>query len=90
MKFRVINIIEIILFTIFSVSFILTKSKVYNFGLPAFIFASALAMLYWPFGFYTLKSPGIKVIYSSLFGFLFNIALLSIAFNTLEYDCQFC
>lgn len=85
MKVRAINIIEVILFAVFSVFFFLTKTKVYNLGWHALILASALAILYCPFGFYTLKTPGIKVIYSSLFGFLFNIALLGISLGALEF-----
>jgi hypothetical protein len=78
MKIRKINILEIVLFLLFSAGYFLQKANVVHSGgltVTSFLF---LGILYFPLGFYTLRSPKFGVIYSIILGTMFSASLCAI------------
>ena len=85
-KLRPVTIIEISLMVLFGACFVLTKTNVKDLASFAFFPGSLLAALYFPFGFYTLKSPDIVSPYPVAYGVLFSLSLISIMFSLIGVD----
>jgi hypothetical protein len=86
MKIRTVNILEIILSVIFIAFYFLKKTDVVNLRWIGFISFMMLGILYFPLGFYTLKSPKLNLIYSVGYGMLFSCSLVSIFYSLLKVD----
>ena len=86
MKIRLINIAEIVSGILLSVGFILTRSFYIDFGWLALIGSFLLSVLYFPFGFFTLRSPNVHVANSVTFGLLFSFSVIGIIFNLMKID----
>lgn len=84
MKIRKINIVEIALFVLFSTGYFLQKTNVAHWGWITLLIFMLLGILYFPLGFYTLKSPKFSVIYSIVFGMLFSLSLVAILFSLMK------
>jgi hypothetical protein len=83
MKIRTINIIEIFLFLVFALVYFLQNKNITHFGWTLLFLYFLLGILYFPFGFYTLKSPKFGTLYSVLFGFLFSGALTGVFYASM-------
>ena len=84
MKIRAVNIAEMVFYVIFVVATIITKQKVARLGfvaIPAFL---ALGALYFPLGYYTIKSAKINTTFSVLYGLLFSLSLTAVFFRILK------
>jgi hypothetical protein len=87
MKIRKINIVEIALFFLFSAGYFLQRSNVmHHWAWVILLFFMLLGILYFPLGFYTLKSPKFSVIYSIIFGMLFSLSLTAILSSLMKVD----
>jgi hypothetical protein len=86
MKIRKINIIEIVLFPLFTASYFFKKAgAIQHYGWVVLVFFFSLGILYFPLGFYTLKSSKFSVVYSILFGVLFSLALTGIFYSLTKW-----
>jgi hypothetical protein len=83
-KIRIINIIEIILFISFTVAYILTKTNVVGLQTTTLLLSALLGFLYFPLGFYTLKSTDVGIGYSIGYGFFFAFPLLAVALSLMN------
>ena len=83
MKIRTINIIETFLFLAFVLVYFLQSKNITHFGWTFLFLYILLGILYFPLGFYTLKSPKFATLYSVLFGILFSTALTSIFYASM-------
>lgn len=80
MKLRLITIIEIIIGVIFCVTFILKKENIGDVGWLVFFSSFILMILYFPLGFYTLKSKEyVEILNRIFYGMLFSCSVISIA-----------
>jgi hypothetical protein len=86
MKIRVINFIEIILEVIFVTSFAITKLQISDLSVLTFFSGLILGLMYFPIGFYTLKSPGIYVLNTIIYGAIFSLFVISILLNSMGID----
>jgi hypothetical protein len=86
MRLRAINIIEVFLAVVFITTYFLTQQKVADLAYVAFFDMIFLAVLYFPFGFYTLRSTEYNIVYSIVFGIIFSISLVGIAFSLSHID----
>ncbi|MEO6631390.1 MAG: hypothetical protein ABIN13_06695 [Mucilaginibacter sp.] len=85
MKLRAINIIEIILFLLFSLGYIFHSARIPYLNLMIFVVGMLLGCLYWPLGFYTLKAPGVTTVYSTAASLLFASTLIQIMFAMFKW-----
>lgn len=85
-KFRPVTIIELSLIGLFGACFVLTKTSIKDLSSFAFFPGSLLAALYFPFGFYTLKSPDIVSPYPVAYGLLFSLSLISIMLSLIGFN----
>ncbi len=86
MKLRVINIIEAFLGLIFLIAYFLTQKHIADLAYAASFDMLFLALLYFPLGFYTLKSIEYNIVYSIVYGFLFSISLVGMVFTLSHID----
>lgn len=86
MRVRKIQILEIVLGLTFICGYFLTKTNIINLHLVTFLATMLLGILYFPLGFYTLKSPDYNIGYSILFGILFSMSLVAIMFSLMKLD----
>jgi len=80
-----INVAEIILLIVFTLSYFFQQSIPDHWRWVTLLLYFLLGVLYFPLGFYTLKSPKFKVSYSVFFGMLFSLAMTAILFSLLKY-----
>jgi hypothetical protein len=86
MRIRTINIIEIFLGLVFSISYFLTKYDVAHLIWITFSSAMLLGVFYFPLGFYTLRAPNSNIASSIAAGALYSVSLVVIIFNMLKVD----
>lgn len=86
MKIRKITILEITLAFLFCIGYFLQKADIAYFGFGLFVIYMILGILYFPLGFYTLRSAKFSIVYSMLFGLLFGLSLTAIFFSLLKVD----
>jgi hypothetical protein len=86
MKLRLINIIEFFLALVFITTYFLAKKNVADLAYIAFFDGLLLGSLYFPLGFYTLRSSEYNVVYSIFYGILFSVALIGIIFCLSHID----
>jgi hypothetical protein len=80
-----INIAEIVLLIIFTLSYFFQQSIPVHWRWITLLLYLLLGALYFPFGFYTLKSSKFKASYSVFFGLLFSLAMTAVLFNLMKY-----
>jgi hypothetical protein len=85
MKLRPINIIEIILFFISVTGCLFHSAHIPYLNLVVFILLMFMGCLYWPLGFYTLRVPGVNIVYSIGAGLLFSVSLVQAMFSILKW-----
>jgi hypothetical protein len=79
-----INIAEIVLFVVFTLSYFFQESIPSHWRWVSLLLYFLLGVLYFPLGFYTLKSSKFKTIYSVFFGMLFTLALTAILLSLMK------
>jgi|GEM_PF-1583097 hypothetical protein len=84
MKIKIAQIIEIVLGGMFICGYFLSHYNVVNLHAITYVASSALGTMYFPLGFYTLKSEKFSVVFSILFGILFSISLIAIMFSLMQ------
>src|ERR1700755_840888 len=89
MKLRPINIVEIILFILFSAGYFLHSAHIPYLSLMICIVGMVLGCLYWPLGFYTLKAPGVTTVYSTAASLLFACTLMQVMFAMFKWPTHF-
>jgi len=85
MKLRPINIVEIILFILFSAGYFLHSVHIPYLSLMVIVVGMLLGCLYWPLGFYTLKAPGVNIVYSIAASLLFAGTLTQVMFAQFKW-----
>jgi hypothetical protein len=86
MKTKVINIVEVILFLSFDLLYFLQSRNITKGGWTLLILYLLLGILYFPLGFYTLRSSKFDRVYSVLYGLLFSVSLTGVFFALMNVD----
>jgi len=86
MKTKVINIVEVILFLSFDLVYFLQSRNIIKVGWTLLILYLLLGILYFPLGFYTLRSSKFDRVYSVLYGLLFSVSLTGVFFAFMNVD----
>jgi len=87
MKIRIINIIEIILGAIFCITFLFKNDNSADLMWLNILSAFLLSILYFPLGFYTLKSTmEIHIANLFVYGLLFSLSISSIMLNLMGIE----
>lgn len=84
MKLNKITIAEIILLTLFIASYLFQQVIPINWRWVTLLLYALLGAIYFPLGFYTLKSSKYKSVYAVLFGMLFALSLTALLFSLLK------
>jgi len=85
MKLRRVNVVELILLGLFSAGYLFHSAHIPYSSLMFFVAGMFLGCLYWPLGFYTLKIPGVNIVYSIAAGLLFSVSVVQIIYGLLKW-----
>lgn len=83
---RLINYMELLLIFVYIASRLITSISHLDYDYISVISAFILGMLYFPLGFYTLRSRKGVYIRSSILGLLLSMSVVSIIFSLLKID----
>jgi hypothetical protein len=86
MQLKIIHKIEIILGSIFILSYFLSIYCDESFALISWLSSLILIVIYCPFGYYTLRSSNVHPLNLIFFGFLFAISVASLSFTLMKID----
>lgn len=85
MKLRPINVVELILFILFTAGYVFHSAHIPYLSLIIFVVGMLLGCLYWPLGFYTLKAPGVTTVYSTAASLLFACTVTQVMFAMFKW-----
>lgn len=81
MKSKPSKIIEVVFAAILVLALFLKSYHLPFAGLLLVLSAAVLSMLYFYGGFFFLRSPEIKPVYSVIYGIIFSLSLIALIFN---------
>ncbi len=85
MKLKLSEIFEIILAVVLIIALILKNAHIPYMSLLFLLSAGILATLYFYGGFFLFKSPGIKPVYTVIYGLIFSLAMIALIFKSQKW-----